>query len=461
MNELLRIAVFDADTAYVERFSFFMEQRYADYLTVLMAESKARVYEIIENQEADILLVPVSMRMEFLPCINGIRVGYLTEHDSQKAGEIYRYQTTDKTWACIQEILGEERASIPFVEFDNVTYKLLKNNTIPGILPLVSDEATGAVGYMTGEFQPLREIFPNGIARHMVSMILKSLLAAMTALDAYMIPRNALFMDLDHIYCNKKTDEISWVCSLGEETVSAAEKMHAFAAELAAVMDGAAPEKNMEKLTQIVLYAKDVKDDTIALCNELIENILLKTAEPELPRENPGQILMVNPGMTAAALGGAAASFSEAAAALRKPIAPAAPKAEMPIAEELITQEARRIREERENLELMPGMFHEEEYLGKNGFLKVLRTGERFPVISSMSIIGKSPECDFCIADNKTVSRKHAMIIREGDDYFIRDLESTNSTYLNTFRIEPNEDYLLCPGDEIILASETLVFSIE
>lgn len=45
-------------------------------------------------------------------------------------------------------------------------------------------------------------------------------------------------------------------------------------------------------------------------------------------------------------------------------------------------------------------------------------------------IIGRSPDCDIFI-DDQQVSRRHAEATREGNEYYITDLDSTNGTFLN------------------------------
>ena len=45
-------------------------------------------------------------------------------------------------------------------------------------------------------------------------------------------------------------------------------------------------------------------------------------------------------------------------------------------------------------------------------------------------VVGRSKTCDVRI-DNRSVSRKHAKITREGDAWSVRDLGSSNHTYVN------------------------------
>lgn len=53
-----------------------------------------------------------------------------------------------------------------------------------------------------------------------------------------------------------------------------------------------------------------------------------------------------------------------------------------------------------------------------------------------------------------TISRRHAEILHEPDGYRIRDLGSTNGTFVNGTRIASGSDYALASGDQIALSPE-------
>jgi pSer/pThr/pTyr-binding forkhead associated (FHA) protein len=49
----------------------------------------------------------------------------------------------------------------------------------------------------------------------------------------------------------------------------------------------------------------------------------------------------------------------------------------------------------------------------------------------------------------KGVSRKHAVIHRSGAGYTIEDMGSTNGTYVNRKKVQPNVPQAIKPGDEL------------
>lgn len=67
---------------------------------------------------------------------------------------------------------------------------------------------------------------------------------------------------------------------------------------------------------------------------------------------------------------------------------------------------------------------------GKNGPLH----GADFWIEKDEFIIGRHPESDLVI-NNNTISAKHAKIVKEGDNYILFDLNSTNGTKINQEKI--------------------------
>jgi len=69
-------------------------------------------------------------------------------------------------------------------------------------------------------------------------------------------------------------------------------------------------------------------------------------------------------------------------------------------------------------------------------------------------VIGRDPACDLMI-ENVGVSRQHAQVEKQGDDYVIRDLGSQNGTFVNEERID---SYVLQSGDRVFIGKHQLLF---
>ncbi|MBO4749228.1 MAG: FHA domain-containing protein [Lachnospiraceae bacterium] len=73
-------------------------------------------------------------------------------------------------------------------------------------------------------------------------------------------------------------------------------------------------------------------------------------------------------------------------------------------------------------------------------------------------LIGKyKDKVDLYLADD-SVSRMHARILKEQEDYYLEDANSTNGTFQNKKRLEPYERKRLEPGDELRFGNVSLVF---
>ena len=74
-------------------------------------------------------------------------------------------------------------------------------------------------------------------------------------------------------------------------------------------------------------------------------------------------------------------------------------------------------------------------------------------------LIGKQEGLADYILNRETVSRVHARIDKEGEEYRITDLNSTNGTRVNGHLLETNETVGLKAGDEIFIANAGFIFT--
>jgi pSer/pThr/pTyr-binding forkhead associated (FHA) protein len=83
--------------------------------------------------------------------------------------------------------------------------------------------------------------------------------------------------------------------------------------------------------------------------------------------------------------------------------------------------------------------------------------GREFILDRPSLVIGRTPENDIII-EHKSISRHHARIVREGNQYYAVDLESANGVRVNGAE---HDRVLLRPGDEIELGQVQLRFVTE
>ena len=82
------------------------------------------------------------------------------------------------------------------------------------------------------------------------------------------------------------------------------------------------------------------------------------------------------------------------------------------------------------------------------------RQGEVFPLAGDRIEIGRSPEADVFL-DDVTVSRSHAVLVRDEGSYWIGDSGSLNGTYVNRRRVEKAT---LQDGDEVQIGKYRLTY---
>lgn len=76
--------------------------------------------------------------------------------------------------------------------------------------------------------------------------------------------------------------------------------------------------------------------------------------------------------------------------------------------------------------------------------------------VSSRTLLGRGPECSICL-DDVRASRQHAEIYKRGGNYFLRDIGSTNGTFVGGVQVV--EPVMLEDGVEVSIGETTLLFT--
>ncbi len=90
---------------------------------------------------------------------------------------------------------------------------------------------------------------------------------------------------------------------------------------------------------------------------------------------------------------------------------------------------------------------------------KGLAHGSRIPLDQTPVTIGRAPDNKVILSSEIGASRHHAEITEDDGKWMVRDLGSTNGTFVNGVRIEWPR--ILRPGDEIKISSDVMVFQEE
>lgn len=86
-------------------------------------------------------------------------------------------------------------------------------------------------------------------------------------------------------------------------------------------------------------------------------------------------------------------------------------------------------------------------------------SGEDIPISYVPFVIGKHKELADYVLSRDTVSRFHLRIDRDGERFFVTDLNSTNGTRVNNHLLEANETVEIKRGDEVYIAEMGYRFS--
>jgi pSer/pThr/pTyr-binding forkhead associated (FHA) protein len=95
---------------------------------------------------------------------------------------------------------------------------------------------------------------------------------------------------------------------------------------------------------------------------------------------------------------------------------------------------------------------------GKQSLTLIVANRDPFKMAGDVFTIGRGKSCDFVIESNR-VSREHVRISREGADFFLEDLNSSNGTFFGPAK-EKVTRRKIKDGDEFTLGTEKIKFQI-
>jgi len=85
----------------------------------------------------------------------------------------------------------------------------------------------------------------------------------------------------------------------------------------------------------------------------------------------------------------------------------------------------------------------------------------RFPLLDGLTI-GREADINVgSLPGAKYLSRIHATFVKEGDAWYIKDEKSTNSTYVNSVKVDPGAKAVLKNNDLISLGYMSFIFVLK
>lgn len=108
----------------------------------------------------------------------------------------------------------------------------------------------------------------------------------------------------------------------------------------------------------------------------------------------------------------------------------------------------------------MPEVFTQEK-TEKKACVERISTGVRYELAGLVTVFGRSAEKADCVIQNNAMSGNHAAIIKENNTFYIKDNNSSNGTWLNGRKLDPDTKYALCNNDRVRFANENMVFIIK
>lgn len=104
---------------------------------------------------------------------------------------------------------------------------------------------------------------------------------------------------------------------------------------------------------------------------------------------------------------------------------------------------------------------HEQEEVKLHIYIIRKSNGNKVYIDKDSFLIGRSSACDYVISDKPDISRKHATIIKEKNECYIRDEESSFGTFVDGRKLEANVKTKIGPGELIRLSGEEFKISYE
>lgn len=327
---------------------------------------------------------------------------------------------------------------------DQACYDIVHDMQIPGILPTLLSEKDGktCLKFNITSRKSLKQISSGGMKRNDFIPLLYGVIDTLMKCEEYTLDSNSILLNSQYIYINDETKEVELIYipvlqQSNEESLENRLKQMILQLEYNSFENTEyvsgiikyLEQQDVFSLKEFRTYISEISGDLEAEWKKIMQAgkvrmpalNLTRTKQPE-----PAQQNWTGPGPG------------------REGTVPEHPKE--------VSEEDSLSERCTENKGMQPL---------KKAYIKRCRTNEKVLIDKKVFKIGTERDfVDYCVNGNPTISRNHANIVLEKDEYYIVDMNSKNHTAVNGRMLNGAEKVKLIHGSRIQLSDELFEFCL-
>lgn len=404
------IFIIEEDKAYLEKLAAYLEKNYENEAEI-WSSTKVSEANYQQMNTADVLLIQEEQFHQLEKGLQNKAVVLSTNASIETLGgqpSIKKFQRPDVIYQELKQYCNQwlKQEQTQAKKQPSIEVGMLVNNQIDGLIPVVQKQ-DGELLYQTQGLINWKEFLQQKPSQRQLLEIVAKMIQTMCGLEDYMLEPNQIVFEEERVYIDPKTLE-PFLCYIPSEI-----EKHAFWGGL----KGLGMLLVRDELYDVV---QEPKSQNLEEPLEEIQGFAQTTLfEPEESVEEYGETEV----------------FWES------------------------QEKARQSKERREDAK-RKGISIRDIQLTK-ACLKRCKTGEKISIDTNIFKLGKEKDyVNYCILDNPAISRSHADIVRQGDQFFVVDQNSLNHTFVNGVEIAAKQMVALQTGTEIRLADERFEFTI-
>lgn len=328
-------------------------------------------------------------------------------------------------------------------EVDQACYEIIHDKQILGLLPtfISTKDNKRCLKFNTSSRISLKHFFDGPVRKKEFLQVFSSIVENLKRCEEYTLDPNNILLDSSYIYVNKETKETELLfCPLIWQGHS--EDIKSRLKNLILKLDYAS-EDNALYASRITKYLAQESSFSIEGLRSLLEELKAEKEQELGKLFQAGKIKMPTMNLTQS-----------------KQPEPAQGDWVGPRQDGIVSKD----NNPRQTKELSSNNVTKEDT--SNHFMKAVlkrvKTGEQVLISKQVFKIGTEKDfVDYCIKDNPTISRSHANIVIENEEYYIMDMNSKNHTFVNGRLLSGAKKVKLIHGSSILLANEEFEFSLE